>query len=168
MKRLLLLAAVMLALVAAKSRNDAYIIKIDDVTTISGADVDSIVAIHEAYPGPFFWARRNGRDYLVRDAAFIARVRALFAPQMALAPQQEAIGKEEERLDREEERLEDAPRTAANEKRLAEVREKQRALAKREQALDEREREIELAAERALWPMVDDAVRTGMAKALKR
>jgi len=168
MKRLLLLAAVLLALVAAKSRSDAYIIKIDDHTTISGADVDSIVAVAEEFRGPVFSARRNGREYLVRDETFLLRVRALFAPQLALAPEQTAIGREEAALDREEERLEDAPRTAANERRLDEVRAKQRALAKREKALDEREEQIERAAERALWPMVDDAIRTGMAKRLGR
>jgi len=168
MKRLALIAVAALALIAAKHRGDAYVIRIDNVTTISGADVDSIVAVHEAYRGPLFWARRNGREYVVCDEAFLDRVRALFAPQMALGPEQEAISREEEALDREEERLDDAPRTAANEKRLSEVREQQRALAKREKALDEREDQIERTAERAMWVMVDDAVRSGLAKAAKR
>jgi len=168
MKRLLLIALAAAALMSAKPRRDAYIIKIDDNTTISGADVDSIVAVAEAFRGKVVWARRNGTEYLVRDEAFLDRARALFAPQLALVPEQTAIGREEEQLDREEERLEDAPRTAANERRLDEVRAKQRALAKREQALDEREEQIERAAERALWPMVDDAIRTGMAKAVRR
>jgi hypothetical protein len=169
MKRLLLIGLAALALIAAKPRKeDAYVIAIEKNVTISGASVEEILAVHEPYRGPMMWVRRNGRTYDIRDAAFVGRVRVLFAPQHALNPEQERISREEEALDREEERLEDAPRTAANERRLDEVRAKQRELSKREQALDEREEELDRASERELWKLVDEAIRSGLAKPSRR
>jgi DNA repair exonuclease SbcCD ATPase subunit len=169
MRRLLLIAVALMMLASSKPRMDGYILSAsaDNVTFSGGVDFSYFKTFRERHPGKVLWARRNGREYVVRDETLIMRAQALFAPQAALAPEQEAISREEEALDREEERLEDAANTAENRRRLDEVRAKQAKLAEREQALDEREEEIERIAERELWKLVDAAIKSGAATAAR-
>ena len=167
MKRLMLIAAA-LTMLASKSNKDAYILAYDEnVTFNAGTDFSYFKTLRERYPGKVLWVRRNGREYVVRDETLLLRARALFAPQAALAPEQVAVAREETQLDREEDRLDDAPKTAENERRLSEIRARQKDIARREKALDEREEEVERAAERELWGLVDGAIRTGAAKPVR-
>jgi hypothetical protein len=167
MKQLLIILAAV-AMLGSTSNRDAYIIAADrNITFSSGTDISSFNAVRKRFGNAFVWVRRNGREFLIRDETFVLRARALFAPQLALAPDQMAVAREEAALDREEEQLDDAPRTAANERRLEEIRAKQREVARREQALDEREEELERAAGRELWPLIETAIRAGVAKPVR-
>jgi hypothetical protein len=170
MKRLMLIAAAA-AMLATGSRKDSYIISLGHYNTISGANVDQIVAVTKRMNDRrYVWVRRDGREYLITDDTTLARAQALFADQMALAPDQEAVGREERRLDHEADRLEDKDErlTAAEKDRLAELHEQLRALAKREKELDDKEEALEREAERGFWSLVDSAIRSGVAKPLAR
>ncbi len=169
MKRLMLIAAAVMML-AASSRRDAYIISIRGNTTISGANVEQLVAMQKRLNGGrYVWVRRAGREYLITDDTTVSRTQALFADEMALAPEQEAVSREESRLDHEADRLEDKDAlTPAEEKRLEELRLQLRAVAKREKQLDQKQEALEREAERGLWLLVDEAVRAGIAKPLAR
>ena len=173
MKRLMLITAAALML-ASSSRKDAYIISIGNNTTISGSDIDTLVAMQKRLNGSrYVWVRRAGREYLITDDTTIARTQALFAEEMALAPEQERVSREESRLDHEVDRLEDRdeddePLTTAERKRLAELRDQLRVVARREREIDQKQEALEREAERGLWLLVDEAVRAGIAKPLAR
>jgi hypothetical protein len=150
------------------ARGDAYVFRDGDtqVSFSSGTSLDTIREIHEKVDGDYLWIRREGQDYLIRDAILLDRVRALFEPQRSLSPQQDAVGREEAALDREEEALDEESNDDATRGRLAAIHSKQELVGRREAALDRREEELERQAEAALWPLVDDAIRQGIAKRL--
>lgn len=161
---------ILFATVAMFGHKDAYIIKTDDNTSISGASVDQIVAVHKRLPAQSIWVRRGGREYVIVDDKTHRQVLALFEPQMALEPEQEAVGREEAQLDREADRLEDKDEalTAAEKRRLSELRARLKEVSRRERDLDEKEEALEREAERQFWPLIDSAIRSGMAKPLTR
>ena len=150
------------------ARGDAYVFCDGDtqVTFSSGTSLDKIREAHEKFEGDYLWIHREGQSYLIRDALLLDRVRALFAPQRSLGPQQAAVGREEAALDREEEALDDESNDAATRARLDAIHSKQKEVSHREADLDRREEELERQAEAALWPLVDNAIRQGIAKRL--
>jgi murein DD-endopeptidase MepM/ murein hydrolase activator NlpD len=150
------------------ARGEAYVFRDGDtqVTFSSGTSLETIRDIQEKFDGDYLWIRRGGRDYVICDALLLDRVSALFAPQRALGPQQQAVGREEAALDREEEALDDESNDDATRARLAAIHSKQELVGRREAELDRREEELERRAEAALWPLVDDAIRQGIAKRL--
>ena len=151
------------------ARGDAYVFRDGDtqVSFSSGTSFDTIHEIREKFDGDYLWIRREGEDYLICEAILLDRVRALFAPQRSLGPQQEAVGREEAALDREEEALDDESNDDATRARLAAIHSKQELVSRREAELDRREEELERQAEAALWPLIDDAIRQGVAKRLR-
>ena len=174
----LLLAVGAVALLASSPR-DAYIPSGPEsrISLSTGAEIRQIRAIQARFGGDFLWVRRHGNAYLIRDAVLVQRAHSFFVPVSALSSAQEAVGREEAKLDHEEERLEaiadrvkdteDRARYAKDDRsaesrlreteaKLVEVRAKQREVSQREEAL---ERE----AERKLWQLVDDAIRSGAA-----
>ncbi len=163
-------AAVVLALLlvasvaAAKTRDDAYILCVGPFEPraffTTGASVSQIKAVHARhYGGDFLWVRRNGRETVIRDAAFLARAQALFAPLRALAPEQRAVAREEAALDREDDRLDElSDRGVDVRQQRRDLQEKQRNVAARERDVDRREEELERAEEAELWRMVDEAM----------
>jgi DNA repair exonuclease SbcCD ATPase subunit len=183
--RALLLAAGAVALLASASR-DAYILSGPEsrISFSTGAEIPQIRAMQARFGGDFLWVRRHGNAYVIRDAALVQRARSFFVSVSALAPAQEAVGREEAKLDHEEERLEaiadwasdsegrtrsakdDRSRESAlrdAEAKLVEVRAKQRDVGQREREIDQREEALEREAERKLWQLVDDAIRSGAA-----
>jgi chromosome segregation ATPase len=166
MKRLLLLAVTVVALMGSGARHDAYIISSgDNLTYRAGSNLDEFEAMRTRITGRYVWVRRDGREYVIRDERTINRLQTFFAPVEALAPEQKAIGREEAKLDREADRLSDKDRlSAAEETRLRELRERLRTVSRRERELDRKEEELEREAERAFWTEVDAAIDTGTAK----
>jgi post-segregation antitoxin (ccd killing protein) len=183
--RALLLAAGAVALLASASR-DAYILSGPEsrISFSTGAEIPQIRAMQARFGGDFLWVRRHGNAYVVRDTALVQRARSFFVSVSALAPAQAAVGREEAKLDHEEERLEaiadwasdsegrtrsvkdDRSRESAlrdAEAKLVEVRAKQQDVSRRERELDQREEALEREAERKLWQLVDDAIRSGAA-----
>lgn len=132
----------------------------------SQTSVRTIKAVRARYgSASFLWVRIDGREYVIRDRAFLDRADVLFAPAHALEPEQAKVGEEEKALDREEERLE---KLAGDDERLVrdrmrDLERKQREVEAREKVLDDREEELERVAENDLWRMVDDAIRSGVA-----
>lgn len=170
MKRLLALSLLFLSTSALAKTRDAYILSVGPgpgvMLLTTGISIEDAVSRRQHYGHDFLWVRRNGHDYLIRDAGFLARADELFAPQRALEPEQQAVAKEERALDHEIDRLEDASdhHDRAVRDRLREYREKIRVVEARERELDDREEALEKVAEDALWRMVDDAIRSGLAK----
>jgi bla regulator protein blaR1 len=114
-------------------------------------DADQLPHVEELAGGePALWVRRDGKEWLVRDARFVARARALAAPVDALGKQEEAWGDEMQKLARDPE---------ANSRRMSELGRKMGALGKK----------IEAAAremERRLYALVDEARAAGVAQPL--
>jgi len=181
----LLLAVGAVALLASSPR-DAYIPSGPEsrISLSTGAEIRQIRAIQARFGGDFLWVRRHGNAYLIRDAVLVQRAHSFFVPVSALSSAQEAVGREEAKLDHEEERLEAITDWASDsenrtksakddrsrestlretEAKLVEVRAKQREVSQRERELDQREEALEREAERKLWQLVDDAIRSGAA-----
>ncbi len=135
---------------------------------ISGqSSIRNVKAVRARYgSAPFLWVRIDGREYVIRDRAFLDRADVLFAPIRALEPEQAKVSREEKELDRKEEHLEEVAEhdEARVRDRMHELERQLRSVAAREQALDDREEELERVAENDLWRMVDEAVRSGVAR----
>ena len=171
MKRMILIVAAAAMLMAARSKQDPYAIVTGNNSTMSG-NLEEFLSIRKRIPERCIWFRRDGRDYVIVDETLIRRATALFEPQRALEPEQRAVSREEAQLDREIDRLEDRDDgeklTTAEKNRLHELRARMRIVAERERALDEKEEALERETERQLWPLFDDAIRSGAAKPLRR
>lgn len=151
-------------------RRDAYALNIfgDTRITISGdTSLDSIHELNQTFSGNYLWVRRAGKEYLIRDAILLDRVRALFTPQRALGPEQAAVAREEAALDHEADDLDDEERDEKTNTRLSEIHTRQEDISRREAELDQREEALDRQAEAALWPLVDDAIRDGLAVRLR-
>jgi hypothetical protein len=167
----MMLIAAAAAMLATGAHKDAYIISTgQNMTFNTGTSINEFTALNRRLgSGPYVWVRRGGREYLITDETTVLRAVALFAPEMRLSPEASALGREEARLDKEADRIEDKDdRTAAEEQRLEELHARLRAIALREKELDENQEALEREAERALWILVDSAVRAGTAKPLAR
>jgi hypothetical protein len=157
-----------LATIAMLGHRDAYVISTGDNHTFN-ASIPELVTIQKRIPAKSIWVRRSGREYVIVDETMQRRALALFEPEMALRPEQDAVGSEERKLDHEIDRLEDkGDLTAAEERRLSELHARMKVVARRERALDEKEEELEREAERQLWPLLDEAIRDGLAKPMSR
>ena len=131
--------------------------------------MDDLLTVRKRIPANSIWVRRNGREYVIVDQGVRRRALALFAPQMALEPEQEEVGREEAELDHEADYLSDLNRlTEAQHRRLEDLHARLRVVSRREKELDEREQELERQAERAFWPLIDEAIKAGFAKRLTR
>ena len=128
----------------------------------AGTTAEELVALRSRFSGDFLWVRRGSEQWVIRDPQWLDRARVLFAPQMALAPEHVAIAREEADLDREEERIEER-RDADSKARLADIHRRQEDVSRRERELDQREEELERDAEDKLWPLIDSAIRQGVA-----
>ncbi|HJW96113.1 MAG TPA: hypothetical protein VJ901_21070 [Thermoanaerobaculia bacterium] len=166
MKRLVLLTIAAVSLMGSSARRDAYIISSGDNNTYQAASsLDELQSVRKRVTGRYIWVRRDGREYVIRDEATMARVKTLFAPLSALHPEQKAISREEVRLDREADRLSDKEHlTSAERQRLRDLREQLRDVERREKALDDKEEALERDLERTFWDEMDSAIRGGVAK----
>jgi outer membrane murein-binding lipoprotein Lpp len=63
---------------------------------MTGDNVDSadIEGIKRSVQGEFFWFRKDGKEYIVQDAATLARVRQAWAPMEKTGAEMEKHGKE--------------------------------------------------------------------------
>jgi hypothetical protein len=110
MRRLvLLLLAIVSGISMLAADSFSYIYKRDGLTHIrnGGSDIESMVARSKRWPGEYVWLQRNGRQYLIRDAAVLAEVRNAFAELHAYEPRLRAA---EERLRPVERKMETVER----------------------------------------------------------
>ncbi|HMD84278.1 MAG TPA: M56 family metallopeptidase [Terriglobia bacterium] len=70
-----------------------------------GYEVERLRARRRASNSDFIWFRRDGKAYIIRDAATIRQARTFFAPQEVLGKQQEELGRQQEALGAQEEEL---------------------------------------------------------------
>jgi beta-lactamase regulating signal transducer with metallopeptidase domain len=61
--------------------------------------------LQEKNPGDFIWFRRDGKSYVIRDAATIKRAKGFFARVQELDKKQEELGKQQEALGEKQEAL---------------------------------------------------------------
>lgn len=82
----------------ANARNGFALID-GDAVTISGSENDlrTVEKLRKTNT-PMLWFRNGDKAYLVRDASYIQRVKALYAPVTALSKQQGVLGGEQGRL----------------------------------------------------------------------
>ena len=149
-------------------RGDKYVYMYGDGNTVmsGGANVEDLLVLHHHLSGEFLWVRRGGKSYVIRDSELLDRVQALFVPVRALAPEERAVEREESELDHQIDELEDLerPLTSDEERRLDKLRPRRGEVHRREHELDKREDELNCQAEAKMWPIVEEAIRSGMAQ----
>jgi len=145
-------------------------------------------AIREAYGDHVFIFRKDGRDYVVRDAGTLRAIEDLFEPQTELGAKQSALGRQQSELGARQSKLgAEQGRIGAQQARASEGERndlarqqeelsrqqselgRQQAVLGREQSrLGAQQAEIARKAERTLGAMVDDLIRRGIARPLHR
>ena len=153
----------------------------------------SIRELKKLPQGHYFWFHRGGEGFMIRDAATLAVIDKIFAEGEKLRPEYDVLRKRMrpieiregeldravDRIDEEidtiedtEERLSSADREKIRELRdrrrllqdkLRQVAAELRVLEREEVELDRRSDALEKEAERKLVPVIDDAVRRGVA-----
>jgi beta-lactamase regulating signal transducer with metallopeptidase domain len=66
--------------------------------TYRDSDLDHLKALRRQSNADFIWFRRNGKAYIIRDAATVQQAKGFFAPQESLGKQQEELGRQQEVL----------------------------------------------------------------------
>jgi beta-lactamase regulating signal transducer with metallopeptidase domain len=150
-------------------RGDAYILRAghSDVSR-SSTTVEELVRVRKRLDeeGPYLWFRTGSREYLIRDEEVLRQADLLWADIDALKPEQRAVSDEERELDHRIDAIEDRNVTASAGE-LEQLRERDRVVSRRERELDQREEALEKVAEAKLRDLVDDAIRSGVARRLR-
>ena len=142
-------------------------------------DLERSLQIRRQYGSNFLWMRHGGHTYLIRDVDTLDAIDALFRPMNALDPEYErlhakmkplekrenqlddeadAISDDDDRSERDEARLRDLHRE------LRDVERDLRVLEREEEELDRKQEQLEAEAEKAMVPILRDAIRKGIAK----
>ncbi|MDE3138110.1 MAG: M48 family metalloprotease [Acidobacteriota bacterium] len=88
--------------------NEAYIVVSGNRTiTECGSEEDMVRvnALRKSIPAPFLWFRKDGRSYVIRDAATVNAAIQAFAGQRDLARQQAELGRQQAELGRKQAEL---------------------------------------------------------------
>jgi beta-lactamase regulating signal transducer with metallopeptidase domain len=99
------------AVVSGKSyvsvSSSSYTLHTDEPGASAGSDSGSsfVDSLRRNFPGDFIWFIRDGKAYIIRDAAAIKQAMDFFAPAQALGRQQEELGKQQEALGAQQEAL---------------------------------------------------------------
>src|SRR5262249_15510853 len=64
----------------AERAPDSYILSEGEATFCTSASVKDVLAVQGRIAGRFLWARRAGREYLVRESGTLDQALSLFAP----------------------------------------------------------------------------------------
>ena len=157
----------------AERAPDSYILSEGDTSWCTSASVNDILAVQNRIAGRFLWARRAGKEYLVREPGTLDQALALFAPLRLDEPEREELRRKQARLDAERDALESQQQTIEEDlesgtdeddrtDRSAERAAERRNLEKRRQEVEARlakleEREAELEAEEGAVDARDEA-----------
>lgn len=79
----------------------AYVLFLENgVTLVNGSarDYDRGKALRQSPQEQLFWFQSGGKEYVLRDAATLKQLQALFEPEMSLGRQQAALGAKQEQL----------------------------------------------------------------------
>jgi len=83
------------------AHGDPYVLLLAGKSTVTGgstADVDKARKLRKSDNEELFWFEHGGKEYVIRDAATLQQIKALFEPQQKLANQQDALGEQQARL----------------------------------------------------------------------
>lgn len=137
--------------IASRGDADGYALvrKDREGFTMSGsaADADAVRAARRGIDGDFLWFRRDGKPYVVRDAALLQRAEAAWAPMHALETRMQALNARmrphQDRMQALAERMQalQAENGMGSPEQKAQA-ERMQALGKRMQALAERQRAL--------------------------
>lgn len=189
MRRALFALSLLLA-VTASALDFTYVMTGDGNAIISGGnlDVDRVISLGGRLGNRVIWARIDGEQYLIRDAATYAQARAAFrdadalhAETQALRDRMDPLEERERKLERQIDRigddLSDRPEdfTAAErrqmkqrleelERQIGPVQEELRKLEDEEERIDEREEVLVDAAEKKLRQIIERAISSGVAQ----
>ncbi len=141
-------------------------------------DLDGISLSRRSIKGDFLWFRKDGKDYLVRDQALLAKVTRAYAPVNQASnqadlydKQMDKLGKEMDKLAREMEdavgdggsRAVDTKRVEAIAKKMNEARKPIDPLTKKIEDLGEQMEVLERAAQKELRAVIDESLVKGLA-----
>lgn len=172
------------ALTAGAKQRFSYVYAVGDGnTTISSGWVNDIVRVNQRYSGEYVWARLDGREYLIRDAALLAEVRTASAARRELEPEERALRAKMKPLERKQNKLEreydeladrdedDEALTATErdrmrdlERQIREVERELRVYEREEEKLDRREDELDEIFDGQMKRIVERAIRAGTAE----
>ena len=164
-----------------------YVLVRGDTQIISGStmSIESAIRKRDAYGANFIWFKSHGTEYLIRDTTTLDRIDHLFDSERELRPEAKRIEHELRPLESRESELDDeidaltdrddGPElTAAEQQKLdrlrqemKELRPQLRDLERQEEDIDRKRDEREAEAERRMVPILDDAVRSGVAKPVR-
>jgi hypothetical protein len=150
---------------------------------MTGPDMSLKVALakREQYGDDFLWFTRGRHQYRIRNTATLDRIDHLFDAERFYDPKADGIRDQLRPLERRESELDHAtealenrdegpPLTGAELKRVEELRhekgvlhDRMRDLERQEEEIDRKRDALEAEAERAMVPILDEAIRNGVA-----
>lgn len=179
------------AVVHAGPSDRAHALCLGQSTYVTGMNIEDFVAIRKARTGDFLWFRRDGKSYVVTDAAVLDAARIALRPVDELGREMKAVSerlapyeKREAEIDGEDDTIDEAkdalddrddPAAEAERQRL-EIRQREvesrrrtlelemRKVEAEERRLEEREREVERVADAAIERLAADALQRGLAR----
>jgi prefoldin subunit 5 len=179
------LLLLLIAISAAAGSNFGYLFSRDGNTIISGnIDVDRILSVNKRFGAPYLWARVDGRQYLITDAATLNQAEAAFAEVNAFRAENERLDRKMDPLEEREEELEERidritdaaeddgepiDRGQLNRLRaeLREVARQLRDLEREEERIDRRTDALADAAEKKLQGIIERAIDRGLARSVR-
>jgi len=162
-----------------------YVLVLGDSNTLrtSGVNLDRAIELRDQYGSQFLWVKRGGVRYLIRDRATIDQIDRLFDETQSMRPDMDRLHDRMRPVERRETELEhkidaisdrdeddeeisaaDQARLHDLERELRDVEAKLRVFEREEEALDKKMDAAEQEAERRMVPIVDEAIRKGLAK----
>ncbi|HEV7923462.1 MAG TPA: hypothetical protein VGR02_21980 [Thermoanaerobaculia bacterium] len=177
MRKLALLAVLAFPLFAGNPFSYVWVRNNRQTISMHHMNMDRAIELRDRLGTNFIWFRLGGTEYLTRDAVTLGAIDRLWEPYRASDPEYDQLmarlrplEKKETALDREHDALEDqeehADRTRLHdlERQLKDVQRQLRALEDEERRLDNERDAIERDVERRMVPLLEDAVRRGVAK----
>lgn len=188
MRKLAFVLLLALSASAAGPSNFPYIYKSGSTTHMRSSDnIEKMVKLSKRWSGDFIWLRKDGQQWLIRDAAVLATVRAAFAGMHALEPRLRAAEERrhpyehkmeavEKRMDRISDQLGDDDTLTAATRRSLETRLRAlevefesierdaRGIEREAEALEDEMERLEEIAERKFEQLVLRAVAQGRAE----
>lgn len=177
MRKLALLAVLALPLFAGTPFSYVWVHNDRQTMSTHHMNLDRALELRDRLGKNFVWFRLRGAEYVVRDAATMDALDRLWEPFRATDPEYDRLmarlrplEKKENALDREHDALEeqeehaDSARLNDLERQLKDVQRQLRVLEDEERRLDDKRDAIERDVERRIVPLLEEAVRKGVAK----
>lgn len=175
----LFLALVLPSTAAASGRITSYVFvngSMQTMMTGGNMELEQALRIRDRENAPFLWFRTPSGTFVIRDRATLNEVSGLFAPLRAQTPERQRLQQRmrplqdrERELDRQIDALDEDDSPASRERRTTLTREMRdiesrlRVFEKEEDRLDRDEERLEAEAERAMAPVLERSVRSGVA-----